>query len=369
MVDYGTGTGTPVNPTVSSGEVSGGNAVSLARYAEIIGYTQCAFFGVAHPDNAQFACRQIWTRDQRVAVEYYLALAQSEIENVLGYAISPKWYTDEQHYIRTNRQNAPVFSAHLKHVNLIKMGVTKVESIKEDALVAIGEPCAISFPTTLLTDVKDLHVYYPNTEVEIRPSSIEYVNDVLTIKFQKCHLVKFELLNNPDQGLDYSLDSNFQSMVDVRRITTDEGSIGNLIWIPGSTCTEEFAENQVSVNAYIVNKETGYVQFYPATFSDGHWVRNKSCLTSNPDMVRLSYQAGLQSLSRELEDAVVRLAHSRMPSEPCGCDITQRLWQRDRTIPQIITTERVTCPFGVSDGAWAAWTLVQSSKFIRMSSL
>jgi len=55
------------------------SAIPLARYAEIIGYQDCAFFGISHPGNDNFACREIWTKSQRDEVQFHLSEAQAEI--------------------------------------------------------------------------------------------------------------------------------------------------------------------------------------------------------------------------------------------------------------------------------------------------
>jgi hypothetical protein len=57
-------------------------AVSLPRYAQIIEYAEPAFFGVNHPDNHEFECREIWSHEQRIAVYRALQLSQSELEQL-----------------------------------------------------------------------------------------------------------------------------------------------------------------------------------------------------------------------------------------------------------------------------------------------
>jgi hypothetical protein len=77
----------------------------------------------------------------------------------------------------------------------------------------------------------------------------------------------------------------------------------------------------------------------------------------------------LTPLTRQVEDAIVRLAHSKMPDEPCGCDMLQRHWKRDRNIPQVLTRERINCPFGLSDGAWFAYRQAATLKIWKASIL
>ena len=87
----------------------------------------------------------------------------------------------------------------------------------------------------------------------------------------------------------------------------------------------------------------------------------------NYELVRLNYQAGLRTLDTAMKSALVRLAHARMASEPCGCDIVRRLWERDRKAPDVLSRERLNCPFGPSEGAWVAYKLAQSRKLYRMN--
>jgi hypothetical protein len=55
---------------------------------------------------------------------------------------------------------------------------------------------------------------------------------------------------------------------------------------------------------------------------------------------------------------VYRLAHARMGEQPCGCALHERQWSLDRTVPSILTAERLNCPFGLEQGAWGSYTWV-----------
>ena len=82
----------------------------------------------------------------------------------------------------------------------------------------------------------------------------------------------------------------------------------------------------------------------------------------NPERARLYYLSGLTALSQQMKSALVRLAHTKMPEELCGCDTYTRLWARDRHVPDVLTRERINCPFGMMDGAWEAFKIVQRLK-------
>lgn len=81
--------------------------------------------------------------------------------------------------------------------------------------------------------------------------------------------------------------------------------------------------------------------------------------------LRINYLSGLTALTAQDKSMIIRLAHAKMPNEPCGCDITQHMWSRDRNIPQILTAERLNCEFGLSDGAWMAWKYANKKAAIR----
>jgi hypothetical protein len=96
---------------------------------------------------------------------------------------------------------------------------------------------------------------------------------------------------------------------------------------------------------------------------------NSNLCNCRPQLVRLNYLAGADVLTRQAEDAIIRLAHSKMPQEPCGCDVVKRLWGRDRNVPEVLTAERLNCPYGLNDGAWIAFQFAQSMKVYRSSNL
>lgn len=84
-----------------------------------------------------------------------------------------------------------------------------------------------------------------------------------------------------------------------------------------------------------------------------------------PDGIYINYYAGLTDVPDLLEDAVVRLAHARMPESPCGCSIMARAWKRDTKVPETIAYNRYKSAFGLEDGAWAAWQIAQEMKLRR----
>lgn len=326
-------------------------ALSLARYASIIGYSDCAFFGVNDPGNANFACRKIWSGYQRRNIADYLVEAQAEVERVIGYPLTGKWVELEEH----------------TYSNPVLLDYTRVLSVGSKVTTTLGDGVAISYasePATItisgldITSTDDIHVYYPDTSEEVSPSNITLVAGTLIIRIPKCRAVKYELLDNDEAGIDGSDIANFQTTFDVVQYTTDETDQGELVYIPQG-CDNDCTETTYSICVYPYNAKIGSVKLGP--------IESCSCPSGHLAKVRINYRAGITALTRELETIIVRLAHSRMPEEPCGCDVTQRLWRRDRNVPDILDTERLNCPFGLSDGAWASYRMACSLIDYRMT--
>lgn len=299
------------------------SAVTLEQYSWLIGYDECSMFGVYNPTAfVEDECRSIWTQRQRNYILRYFQEAQEELENETGRLFSPTWITGNLADTGNNRltdiQTCKI-SYYTKWNNLIQMGRKTAHTIASSVVidystdpVLIG-PIAVN--TSIVTDINFIKIFYPDTEIEINPSNVYFSGTDIYIEIPKCRLVKYELRDNPSSGILYTNDANFQETVDIKYFyTTDLNSI--------------------------------------VEFGDG--------------TAGLYYLAGEVIPTVQQIDMIIRLAHSKMPDEPCGCDISQRLWKRDRNIPELLTAERLQCPFGINDGAWIAYKWAQSMKKLRI---
>lgn len=332
-----------------------GGAISLPRYARIIGYTDCQFFGVANSGDTRYECRDIWTLQQREDVADYLREAQDMIEGVAGYPLSPTWISDEYHnYI------SPVIS---KFGTVIAVGIQAEEDISlceplflTSPSTGIIDPVVIGPLATTITDPGEIHLFYPGKSQEIIPLSVEISGGNLTIKIPRCRLVSYNLQDNPPSGLEYSDDNNFETCVDVKRIYTDP-SVQAVILAKDICCGHTPCnDTEYTACEHLSKPELGIMDIRVATYSNGVW-SNTDCFArcDVPYSIKLNYFAGLTILTKQAESAIIRLAHSLMPDAPCGCDSAKRLWSRDRNEPTVLTAERLNCPFGLNDGAWVAW--------------
>lgn len=362
MPSSGSGTGTPVSSGVAPTTIAAAipnSCVTLKRYAEIIGYPQCNFFGVNNSNiSTGFQCREIWSKFERDTIAHYLAEAQDELEQEIGYPLCARWIGENEDQLWRDNKQQYKRKILTRFCHVIESGIKATSTISAgEAIDYTNDPAVVGPIATTVTDTSEIAVFYPDSDRVVYPYSITISGGNLTIWIERCHLVDPDYLDNPDTGLDYTDLTNFLSTVDVKRIYNSTATEATIVYPACSTCSETTAAGCI----YIINSRVGIVEVKQTT--------SPSNLCGCSKYVNLNYKAGLETLSRQGEDAIVRLAHSKMPTEPCGCAVTQRLWARDRNIPDVLTRERLNCPFGLNDGAWIAWKFAQSMKIMRGGNL
>lgn len=332
--------------------------ISLVRYAQRIHQNECAFWGVANPAEVEigYGCDTIWSQWMRDDIAYYLAEAQQEIEQQVNFPICSHWFTDEQHDL-----SCPI-QTDWGHV--IEPGVMATSVVDEDAPIDYGtEPASIGPIATTVTDINEIAVLYPGSWRQILPLTMEISGGFLNITIPRCRMVAADKLENPVQGWDYDDLDNFLETVDIKRIYNDPSTQAELIWRECNSCESQSQDACI----YVKNGKVGSVEVRAATFSEDVWTPlNRFC--KPVESVRLNYKAGA-GLTYQMEDTIIRLAHSKMPDELCGCETFMRHWRRDRHVPEILTRERLNNPFGMNDGAWIAWRFTQSQKMYRGATL
>ena len=337
-------------------------AVPLELYAKIIQNQECSFFGVNNADDPELGCRTIWTKQQRDEVARYLSEAQFEIEQQVNFPLNERWFADEE-----RPYSCPVQSL---WGEVIEAGVRAVTDISlGEAVDYTNDPSVVTVATTV-TDENEIHIYHPGTNFEINPSQITISGGIATILIPRCRLVKVALADNPPEGWDYNDLTVFEEEVDVKRVYNDSSTNAELVWPNGCSGCATCTERTQTACMYPNNLKVGSWSVHPATYTEENgWSRaaNIFCCRSHPQKVRLNYKAGITTI--QAQDTIVRLAHSKMPDEFCGCEVWQRLWRRDRNTPEILTRERLNCKFGLSDGAWTAWQFTLSMRLVRGATL
>ncbi len=357
MPSSGSGKLTPVGPGVPPSTIPAAlpaSCISLARYAEIIGADECAFWGVLRAGFQARECNDFWTERERWQIARYLSEAQAEIEQEIGYALCRRWFTDELHGC-----TAPIIA---ESGYVVAGGVRGEEAVALAAPVSYAtEPATVGPIATTLTDETEIHAFYPSSDREITYSAIEIGGGLLTLWIPRCRLVAPQHFNETKRDpVDYTDVAKFTATVDVKRVYNDPSTQAKIV---KAGCSCETTESDACI--VVQNSRLGIVQVRQETYSGGSWhVSGSACGCCSA--VKLNYYAGLYPISAQAEDAIIRLAHSKMPVEPCGCDAARLLWKRDRNVPETLSYEREHCPFGMSDGALVAWRFAQSMKLHRL---
>jgi hypothetical protein len=343
-------------------------AVPLPLYAQTIGYGECAFWGVTHPDPpAVHGNKPLWNKSERDNVAHFLKEAQDEIENVTRYHLIPTWITAEGH-----DYGYPLLA---EWTRLIEAGIEASTTISSgEAVDHTDDPAVIGPVATTVTDTDEIVIYYPGTEVIIHPSDITIAAGNVTIEIPRCRL-QTEDAQSETGGTDYNdtaLGGPFLQTVDVVRVYNDDSTQATLVWSHGTTSTgcPQCSGDTRDACIVLLNAKIGKLDVTPATYSGGTWTgQSWECYCHYPDRVELNYRGGLTTLTRQARDAVIRLAHSKMPANPCNVSPPLWMWSRDREVPRAMTKERLNCPFGLAEGAWIAYKFARSMKLMRGRSL
>lgn len=383
MSDSGSGVGTPLTlvpipqPVYDQFEElsdRGNCAVPLHRYAQLINYDEYAFWGLRYDDQEEYACNNFWSEPDRMNVAYALAEAQADMENIMGFPLCPTWvtgnwqngagdgrFTDSQPYYRHQVT---------RYGYVIAPGVRAEQMLAEDAAVEYGfDPAVIGPIATTVTNVQEIQVFYPNSTRRVYPSKIVIDSGFVTVYIPRCRLVADGLLNDTDV-LDADVLENFQPTVDVKRVYNDNSTQAQLVAMHScSPACLSTGCSRYTQSACIVFKDyrLGFAQVVPATYANNTWtIAGASLCNRHYSRVELNYYAGLQSLSRDIEMAIVRLAHTKLGLPPCSCDHYAALWRADRETPRgTMTRSLQNAPFGTMVGAQYAFNVAKRLKIHR----
>lgn len=389
MTTSGGGTGTPISVVMPPAGVYDqyeelvawpNCAVPLHRYAKLIGYDEAAFWGVVYEDQPLTGCDDMWSEFERLSIAQALAEAQQEIETVIGYPLCPTWvagsvedagfdprWVDAQLLTRNGRLTT-------RYPRLLQTGVRATATIMAGATVNhTTDPATVGPIATTVTDADEVRIYYAGSERRVYPASVTIASGFLTVTIPRVRLVRGDLLNNPAQGLEYDVTNNFVGTVDVKREYNDPSTNAILVRpnCTNNNCSGGCGDCRQTACIYIRDAATGIVDVRPATWdaTAGAWSNVTPTVCGPWAIVRLNYQSGLHDLSLQAEQAIVRLAHAKMPQAPCSCSKTDHLWQRDRRVPDVLTRERINCPFGLEAGAWTAYRFARAMAAERASVL
>lgn len=326
-------------------------AVNLVDYLKHFGIAECGFWGVKNDAERGKSCRSIWNQQDRRMLAYYLCEAQDEIENIVHYPLQVKWVENEQHSLKSD---------HLitDWAKVIAGGVRTEDEIYFDAPIDYtNDPAKIGPIATSVTDPDEIRLYYPDTSQEIIPDRITLSNGLVRIWVPRCRMVDPSVIDNPEEGLAYNDVSNFLATVDVVRVYNDPTT--SVALTRRSRCnTTPCADIQDPGCIRVVSGSIGHIMIEKAVFVANSWVRRASCYGYSA--ATINYMAGMPTLTRPFTEAVIRLAHGKMPHAPCGCDPIRSYWERDMELAT--AGGAADCLFGPTTGAWVAWLFVQGPR-------
>ena len=302
--------------------------ISLEDYVTYVKADEHRFMGLLADDDPSYACGDCWPLTQRSQLVYALQQATEMIEDELGYSLSLTEHENERIDYDT--------IARLSHQMLHSLGTWSVSSIATGIAVNYADdPATISFDTDC--DLENIEITYPDSDlysgatIRINPKTAVKSGDTVTMTIPWGRLVKLSLMG--DTCLDYEDTDNYIATVNAQCRTIDCTAPLNLVWL-SSGCTACGETQQAGCGA-IEDKRLGLIRPQPATWNGASFTSGTLTYSRDPDFVDVSYIEGLDPLPYKMKQALIRLAHTLMPSEPCGCEIMQRMWQEDLSLIHI----------------------------------
>lgn len=350
-------------------------AVSLPRYAKLVGYDEPAMWGVVYENQARYNCDTLWTENDRMRLSNALATAQQMLEQFIGYPLCPTWVVgtlaEELHGIdRWVDQQPYRYRLVTRYPRLIQAGIRAAVYVEEDSLVTHGDQVGVVGPIAVdFTDPNEVAVYYPNSGRRIYPSKVTISGGDLTIEIPRYRMVVQDLLNTPDGGIMYDTLGDYLSAVDVVRIYNDPSKQAVMVRpsCRNNDCYGGCSECTHDACMYIRDPRIGAVDVRGASWDSQNLTWNTAVFCGTGyTITRLYYQCGLKSLDLQAEMAIVKLAHTLLATPPCACDWLSKMWDEDKSYPKVMTREMLNNPFGAGSGAWAAYVWAKAIASIRM---
>lgn len=349
----------------------------------------------------------------REELAHAIAIAESEIEEHVGYPLAPRWVETEQHQYPHLYRHAAEYEpgadaegwyrgVRTPISQLISGGVRASTLLDDDAAVTYSDPdgdgfpelATISIPAATEPNHGEVHLFFAGHDDEegweIRPlKSVSWAAGTLTVTLDTWLLVNPALWErfNTDaedpsfriQTLEDTSDADeFVQEVAAYRIYNDTTAVSaTFIW-------NHTVETQSGV--FVVDEVDGFGRPIPATYdsADARWETDPWTVCNDiPDRVRVSYYAGdrdsrfiaersLDPLSNFWAETITMLATARMPRPVCTCGAAKAKYE-DWRIDVTLTTpegktynrpvEMVDNPFGPHKGEMQAWQrILKTSK-------
>lgn len=312
----------------------------LDIYASFLNINPYTFFGINYTEG-DYLSDKIWTPAERAQVLHAMTISRLELEQNLGYLLTPTMTTAEPHLHNHS-------TVRLNHAFVIALGAQTITDLADGTLDYDTEPATLQI-TTATPD--NLHIYHPSSGEEITVSERIYADDLLTISIPRYVLLKDT--NNPAEGWVYSDLDNFVTSVSVKSVVHDAS-----------------LSAQSGFSLSLVNSKMGLLEVLSPAFSQTFYNR---CLNNttmlNSQIMLINYQSGLQELGYLLKSIWVDFTHARLDIQPAEEPSVKLKWLWARDIPKEMSILQRECPFGQFSGAYQAWRYVAAHRVHRASPL
>jgi hypothetical protein len=330
---------------------------SLDQYRRRFNMPPWAFNGVENPNEDRRGCDKYWTQWDRDDLAQSLDDAEGDLAEALNFYLGARYLTDTDRPWRDPLQ--------LTYGHVLGGGVRARDEVTPSASDFTIDPATITVPTASFSGgVSEVIVIEDETGLEIEYDDIATSGANYIISISQYKLLNWTVLEDQSDTIDYNAAFPAASWLKLADLTvyrqyrdTDTqatitfGPACNC-WCSGTACTG----TEYTGCVFVLNTDIGLVRVNRATLSSGSWTCDQSavCGCYEGDKVTVHYEAGTTDIPG-WQRAIWRLAHSQMGEQPCGCTLAERQWRNDRHAPSVLTAERLNCPFGLTDGAWAAW--------------
>lgn len=389
--------------------------VPLYRWAEIIGVSPVHFSGAFAPNYWQYdhACNDVWAqynwqRPETASREHLadlIATATTDVENLLGYFVSPTYvYREIQPFpigINRIRRYPPTIETKWKKLTSFGQYVkTQVDDSVAAVLTDIDgdgfkEAAILIFSSS--ADPKTLRFYtagYSDDSYRLFPVSISQSSGVTTVVFHSWDLLNPVLWEKPPstfEAIDAEVEANYELDVAVYTLAIDSTlPQAELLWGKGdpyavNTCicggvgctTCGITVQPACVT--ILDAQRGYISVTPATYDEDSstYIQQRLSVQSVPTGVRLYYTSGdveqnyllaetLNPMRLYLEEAITWISAARLRFPICDCsgikesvnDLMVNLVEVNKqrqTYISIIAPDMLTNPLGTRYGEAKAY--------------
>jgi hypothetical protein len=334
--------------------------LSLDEYRRIFNIPCWAFNGVENPDENRRACDHYWTQWERDDLAASLDDAEKDLADEMGFYIGARYLIDYDRVWSDPLQ--------LRYGHVLGAGVRARTEVTPSASDFTTDPATITVPSASFSGgTSEVVVIEDETGLEIEANDISTVGTDYVINIDQCKLLNWTVLEDQSETIDYDATFPAASWLKLADLTVyrqyrDTDTQATITYGPACNCWcsgEACTGSDYTACAFVLNRDIGLVRINRATLSSGTWSCDTSaiCGCYAGDKVTVYYEAGTDDIPN-WERAVWRLAHSQMGQQPCGCVLHERQWRQDVHIPPVLTAERLNCPFGLTEGAWAAWRWV-----------